>query len=44
MKSARNPRRIEDVDSRAIDHAADAVRYGIAFDPDPVSHFGPLLY
>ena len=40
----RDPRRIEDVDSRAIDHAADAIRYGVGFDPNPVAYIAPLLY
>ena len=29
----RDPRRVEDVDSRGPDHAADAIRYGIGYTP-----------
>src|SRR5207249_5683115 len=28
----RDPRRVEDVDSRGADHAADAVRYGVLYE------------
>jgi hypothetical protein len=34
---ARDPRRIEDVDSRGPDHAADALRYGIVYEPQVVT-------
>lgn len=44
---ARDPRRIEDLDSNGIDHAADAVRYGCLYNrplmPSDVQAYAPYL-
>ena len=34
---ARDPRRVDDLDSRGPDHAADATRYAITWDSEPMT-------
>jgi hypothetical protein len=40
----RDPKRVEDVDSRGPDHAADAVRYGACASRKPCSWCGSRAY